>query len=171
MEKPQPHLRELVTRAPESAAPDVSAKASVTIEEEQSFGFDVCQESGRMEGFAYHHLVKVDYYPNSEPKAADKIVVTMWAHRGEICGYGLKPLVQALARGRGFSIEVRPEKYAVLAPAKTMYVYAANFEERKEAREKETDAEAEPGPDLPGARDVDPAAFNAERKGAKKTGV
>ena len=120
-------------------------------------------------GFAYHHLVKVDYYPNSEPKAADKIVVTLWAHRGEIVGYGLKPLVQAMARGRGFSIEVMPEKLAIFAPAQTMYVYAANFVEHKEEREKELEEGQGRGSDLPGAREVDPAAFNAERKGAKKS--
>ena len=50
------------------------------------------------------------------------MVVTLWAHRGEIVGYGLKPLVQAMARGRGFSIEVMPEKWAIFASAQTMYV-------------------------------------------------
>ena len=85
------------------------------LEEEHSFGFDVCQESGKMEVFAYHHLVKVEFFPKSEPKEADKVVVTLWAHRGEIVGYGLKPLVQAMARGRGFSIEVMPEKLAIFA--------------------------------------------------------
>ena len=94
-----------------------------------------------MERFAYHNLEKIDFYPRSEPKEADKIVVKMWASRGEICGYGLKPLVQAPARGRGLSIEVRPENFAVLATAKTMYVYAANFVERKKVREKETEDE------------------------------
>ena len=94
-----------------------------------------------MERFAYHNLEKIDFYPRSEPKEADKIVVKMWAPRGEICGYGLKPLVQAPARGRGLSIEVRPENFAVLATAKTMYVYAANFVERKKVREKETEDE------------------------------
>ena len=50
------------------------------------------------------------------------MVVTLWAYRGEIVVYGLKPLVQAMARGRGFSIEVMPEKLAIFASAQTIYV-------------------------------------------------
>jgi hypothetical protein len=67
-------------------------------------------------------LVKVEFPPKSESKEADKVVVTLWAHRGEIVVYGLKPLVQAMAKGRGFSIEVMPEKWAIFASAQTMYV-------------------------------------------------
>ncbi|MEN9637262.1 MAG: hypothetical protein RL077_5666 [Verrucomicrobiota bacterium] len=62
-------------------------------------------------------MVKVEFFPKGEPKEADKVVVTLWAHRGEIVGYGLKALVQAMARGRGFSIEVMQEKLAIFAPA------------------------------------------------------
>jgi len=50
-----------------------------------------------------------------------------------------------------------------------MYVYAANFVEHKEGREKESEEGQAPGSDLPGAREVDPAEFNAELKGAKKS--
>jgi hypothetical protein len=32
-----------------------------------------------------------------------------------------------------------PEKLAIFAPAQTMYVYAANFLEHKEGREKESE--------------------------------
>ena len=170
MEKPQPHLRDLVVAKNAGVTgPEKAGRASVVLEEEQSFGFDVCQESGKMEVFAYHHLVKVEFFPKSEPKEADKVVVTLWAHRGEIVGYGLKPLVQAMARGRGFSIEVMPEKLAIFAPAQTMYVYAANFAEHKEEREKESEEGQGPVSDLSGAREVDPAEFNTERKGAKKS--
>ena len=62
-----------------------------------------------------------------------------------------------------------PEKLAIFAPAQTMYVYAANFVEHKEGREKESEESQAPGSDLPGAREVDPAEFNAERKGARKS--
>jgi hypothetical protein len=62
-----------------------------------------------------------------------------------------------------------PEKLAIFAPAQTMYVYAANFVEHKEGREKESEEGQAPGSDLTGAREVDPAEFNAERKGAKKS--
>ena len=68
-------------RPSEPTASDLIAKPSVTIEEEKKFGFDICQESGKMEGFAYHNLEKIDFYPRSEPKEADKIVVKMWAPR------------------------------------------------------------------------------------------
>ncbi len=67
-------------------------------------------------------MVKVEFPPKSESKEADKVVVTLWAYRGEIVVYGLKPLVQAMARGRGFSFEVMPEKLAIFASAQTIYV-------------------------------------------------
>jgi hypothetical protein len=157
----QKSLSELVSRP---TALEQYDKPSVRIEEEPAFGYDVTQESGRMEVFAYHHLVKVDLFPRSEANGADKVVITMWGHRGEIVGFCLAPLVRAMARGRGLSIEVRAEKYAIIAPPNMAYVTAARFVERKENEE----GTVEPEPDIPGARDVDPAAFNAERKGGKK---
>ena len=41
--------------------------------------------------------------------------------------------------------------------------------EHKESREKESAEGQAPSSDLPGAREVDPAEFNAERKGARKS--
>jgi hypothetical protein len=164
----QPTLRELAEKqAADPTADQGNANQSVRIEDEQSFGFDVTQLGGGMQAFCYHHLVTVDFIPAAEARDPDKILVTMWAHIGEITGYRLRALAHGFARGRGLSIEVKEEKSAEAYSAADPFVFGAVFKVRKKQRGEggmPTEGPGDP-PDFPGARDVDPDTFNARPPG------
>jgi hypothetical protein len=172
----QPTLRDLANaKSEKTAASEKASPVSVVIEEEQAFGFDVTQENQSLQGFCYHHLVTVELSPGGDGKA-DKMLVTTWAHEGEITGFRLLKLARAMSRGRGVSIAVKQEKDSEKFDHDEPFVFSALFKKRK-AEPENPEADGQPGPetppDLPGAIDVDPNTFrpgakSAETKGQKK---